>query len=237
MVKNTYGTGCFMLMHTGSAPVSSGSKLVATAVCPSGQGAEYALEGSVFVAGAVVQWLRDGLGIIRAADEIEALAQSVKDNGGVYLVPAFAGLGSPHWDPYARGAILGLTRGASAGHLARAALEGIAYQTVDVLHAMENDSKVALRELRVDGGATRNSTLMQFQADVLGVPVDRPELVETTAAGSAFLAGLAVGFWSGPEELRGARRRQRLFEPAMDAERRERLYAGWKRAVERVRGR
>lgn len=235
MVKNTYGTGCFMLMHTGSAPVSSGSKLVATAVCPSGQGAEYALEGSVFVAGAVVQWLRDGLGIIRAADEIEALAQSVKDNGGVYLVPAFAGLGSPHWDPYARGAILGLTRGASAGHLARAALEGIAYQTVDVLHAMENDSKVALRELRVDGGATRNSTLMQFQADVLGVPVVRPRIHETTALGAAYLAGLGIGFWKDAGELDAQWQAERVFEPQMERPRAVELLAGWRRAVERAK--
>lgn len=235
MVKNTYGTGCFMLMHTGPAPVSSRSKLVATAVCPGGQAPEYALEGSVFIAGAVVQWLRDGLGIIRNADEIEALAQSVDDNGGVYLVPAFAGLGSPHWDPYARGAILGLTRGAGAGHLARAALEGIAYQTVDVLDAMESDSKLALRELRVDGGATRNDTLMQFQSDVLGVPVVRPRIRETTALGAAYLAGLGVGFWRDAGQLDAQWRAERVFEPTMERARAAELLAGWRRAVERAK--
>lgn len=235
MVKNTYGTGCFMLMHTGSVPVRSRSKLVTTAVCPSGRAREYALEGSVFIAGAVVQWLRDGLGIIRTADEVEALAKSVPDNGGIYLVPAFTGLGSPHWDPYARGAILGLTRGAGAGHLARAALEGIAYQTADVLQAMESDSSLVLRELRVDGGATHNDTLMQFQADVLGVPVVRPRIRETTALGAAYLAGLGVGFWNDPKALDAQWQAERVFEPQMERSQAAELLAGWRRAVERAK--
>ncbi len=235
MVKNTYGTGCFMLMHTGREPIRSRSKLVTTPVCPGASEREFALEGSVFVAGAVVQWLRDGLGIIRSADEIEALARSVTDNGGVYFVPAFAGLGSPHWDPYARGAIMGLTRGTAAGHLARAALEGIAYQTADVLCAMESDSGLRLTGLRVDGGATRNDTLMQFQADVLGVPVVRPRIQETTALGAAYLAGLGVGFWKSPAELDSQWQAERVFEPAMDRSRAADLLDGWRRAVERAK--
>ncbi len=235
MVKNTYGTGCFMLMHTGTKPIRSCSKLVATAVCPSGSAREYALEGSVFIAGAVVQWLRDGLGIIRAADDVEALARSVKDSGGVYFVPAFAGLGSPHWDPYARGTILGLTRGTGAGHIARAALEGIAYQTADVLCAMESDSGLHVTELRVDGGATRNDALMQFQADVLGVPVVRPQVQETTALGAAYLAGLGVGFWKGADELDSQWRAERVFEPAMDRSQAAALLDGWRRAVARAK--
>ena len=235
MVKNTYGTGCFMLMHTGTKPIRSVSKLVTTAICPSGRAQEYALEGSVFIAGAVVQWLRDGLGIIRAADDIEALARSVKDNGGVYFVPAFAGLGSPHWDPYARGTILGLTRGTGAGHIARAALEGIGYQTADVLSAMMNDSGLKLTELRVDGGATRNDALMQFQADVLGVPVVRPRIQETTALGAAYLAGLGVGFWKGAGELDSQWQAERVFEPAMDRSQAADLLARWRGAVERAK--
>lgn len=235
MVKNTYGTGCFMLMHTGREPIRSRWKLVTTPVCPGASEREFALEGSVFVAGAVVQWLRDGLGIVRSADEIEALARSVTDNGGVYFVPAFAGLGSPHWDPYARGAIMGLTRGTAAGHLARAALEGIAYQTADVLCAMESDSGLRLTELRVDGGATRNDTLMQFQADVLGVPVVRPRIQETTALGAAYLAGLGVGFWKSPAELDSQWQAERVFEPAMDRSRAADLLDGWRRAVERAK--
>jgi glycerol kinase len=235
MVKNTYGTGCFMLMHTGRELIRSRSKLVTTAVCPGGREREYALEGSVFIAGAVVQWLRDGLGVIRSADEIEALARSVADNGGVYFVPAFAGLGSPHWDPYARGAILGLTRGTGAGHLARAALESIAYQTADVLRAMESDSGLRLTGLRVDGGATRNDALMQFQADILGVPVVRPSVQETTALGAAYLAGLGVGFWKSPAELDTQWQAERVFEPAMEHSRAEELLAGWRRAVERAK--
>jgi glycerol kinase len=235
MVKNTYGTGCFMLMHTGGEPIRSRSKLVTTPVCPGAGERGYALEGSVFIAGAVVQWLRDGLGIIRSADEIEALARRVADNGGVYFVPAFAGLGSPHWDPYARGAILGLTRGTNAGHLARAALDAIAYQTADVLRAMESDSGLRLSELRVDGGATRNDALMQFQADVLGVPVMRPRVRETTALGAAYLAGLGVGFWKSPAELDTQWQAERVFEPAMDRSHAADLLAGWRRAVERAK--
>lgn len=235
MVKNTYGTGCFMLMHTGVEPVRSLSKLVTTAVCPSGQKSEYALEGSVFIAGAVVQWLRDGLRIIRAAAEVEALAQSVPDNGGVYFVPAFTGLGSPHWDPYARGAILGLTRGAGAGHLARAALESIAYQTADVLAAMKKDSALALKELRVDGGASRNDTLMQFQADILGTRVVRPRIHETTALGAAYLAGLGVGFWKSASELDAQWQAERIFEPTMEPSRAAELLSRWHRAVERAK--
>jgi glycerol kinase len=235
MVKNTYGTGCFMLMHTGSQPISSKARLVTTAACDTGRGREYALEGSVFIAGAVVQWLRDGLGIIRSSSEVEALAAGVADNGGVYFVPAFAGLGSPHWDPYARGAIVGLTRGSSAGHIARAALEAIAYQTADVLAAMESDSGIKLKELRVDGGVTRNDTLMQFQADVLGVPVVRPRIHETTALGAAYLAGLGVGYWKGAEALDAQWQVDRRFEPAMDRGRAQELLARWRKAVERAK--
>ena len=233
MVKNTYGTGCFMLMHTGTRPVRSRSGLVTTAACPSGNAREYALEGSVFIAGAVVQWLRDGLGIIRSSSEIEALAAGAADNGGVYFVPAFAGLGSPHWDPYARGAIIGLTRGTGRGHIARAALESIAYQTADVLAAMEADSGITLKELRVDGGAARNDLLMQFQADVLGVPVVRPRITETTALGAAYLAGLAVAYWKNADVLGAQWQAERVFEPRMDRGRAQLLLAGWRKAVER----
>jgi len=231
--KNTYGTGCFMLMHTGTVPVASRNKLLTTAACPTGGGPEYALEGSVFIAGAVVQWLRDGLGIIKTSADIERLAASVADNGGVFLVPAFAGTGSPHWDPYARGAILGLTRGSAAAHIARAALESIAYQTADVLHAMEADSGIELAEMRVDGGAAKNNMLMQFQADLLGVPVVRPKITETTALGAAYLAGLAVGFWQDSEELGAQWRVERAFEPGMSRDRVAALLAGWRKAVER----
>ena len=234
-VKNTYGTGCFMLMHTGQRPVPSRNKLLTTAACPSGSGPEYALEGSVFIAGAVVQWLRDGLGIIKSSADIERLAASVADNGGVYLVPAFAGTGSPHWDPYARGAILGLTRGSAAAHIARAALESIAYQTADVLHAMEADSGIELAEMRVDGGAARNDMLMQFQADLLGVPVVRPKVTETTALGAAYLAGLAVGYWQDSEEIGAQWRADRSFEPGMSRDQVESLMAGWRKAVERAK--
>jgi glycerol kinase len=235
MVKNTYGTGCFMLMHTGTSAIRSQAKLVTTAVCPAGEAREYALEGSVFIAGAVVQWLRDGLGVIRSSAEVEKLAAGVPDNGGVYFVPAFAGLGSPHWDPYARGAILGLTRGATAGHVARAALESIAYQTADVLAAMESDAGIRLKELRVDGGAARNDALMQFQADVLGVQVVRPRIHETTALGAAYLAGLGVGYWKSAEELTAQWQAERKFDPTMDRGRAAALLAAWRRAVERSR--
>jgi glycerol kinase len=233
MVKNTYGTGCFMLMHTGSQPIRSRSKLLTTSACQTGAGREYALEGSVFIGGAVVQWLRDGLRIIRSSAEIEPLARSVTDNGGVYFVPAFAGLGSPHWDPYARGTIIGLTRGAGAGHIARAALESIAYQTADLLAAMERDSGIRLKELRVDGGAARNDMLMQFQADMLGVPVVRPRIHETTALGAAYLAGLGVGYWKSADELTAQWQAERVFEPAMERARAEALLAKWRKAVER----
>ena len=234
-VKNTYGTGCFMLMHTGQRPVPSRNKLLTTTACPSGSAPEYALEGSVFIAGAVVQWLRDGLGIIKSSDDIEHLAASVADNGGVYLVPAFAGTGSPHWDPYARGAILGLTRGSAAAHIARAALESIAYQTADVLHAMEADSGIRLAEMRVDGGAAKNDMLMQFQADLLGVPVVRPRVTETTALGAAYLAGLAVGYWQDGEEIGAQWRADRCFEPGMSRDQVDSLMAGWRKAVGRAK--
>jgi glycerol kinase len=233
MVKNTYGTGCFMLMHTGTKPIASRAKLLTTAASRVGTVPEYALEGSVFIAGAVVQWLRDGLGIIRSSSDVEALAASVPDNGGVYFVPAFAGLGSPHWDQYARGAMIGLTRGSKAGHIARAALESIAYQTADVLAAMESDSGIRLKELRVDGGATRNDGLMQFQADVLGVPVVRPRIQETTALGAAYLAGLGVGYWKSPDEIGAQWQAERVFEPKMERGRVEELLAQWRKAVER----
>ena len=235
MVKNTYGTGCFMLMHTGERPMASRNKLLTTAACGSGMSREYALEGSVFVAGAVVQWLRDGLGIIKSSAEVERLAASVTDNGGVYLVPAFTGVGSPHWDPYARGMIHGLTRGATAGHIARAALESIAYQTADVLCAMEADSGIRLAEMRVDGGAARNDMLMQFQADLLGVPVVRPKVTETTALGAAYLAGLAVGYWNDGPEITAQWLAERTFEPGMDRACVEELMAGWRKAVDRAK--
>ncbi len=233
MVKNTYGTGCFMLMHTGTEPVRSRARLLTTAACQTGGAREYALEGSVFIAGAVVQWLRDELGIIRSSADVEALAGSVADNGGVYFVPAFVGLGSPHWDPYARGAIVGLTRGAGAGHIARAALEAIAYQTADVLVAMQSDSAIRLKELRVDGGASRNDMLMQFQADVLGVPVVRPRIHETTALGAAYLAGLGVGYWKNADQLAAQWQADRTFEPRMDRGTAGTLLATWRKAVER----
>ena len=235
MVKNTYGTGCFMLMHTGDAPIRSRNKLVTTAACAAGGRAQYALEGSVFVAGAAVQWLRDGLGIIKASADIEPLAASVNDNGGVYLVPAFAGLGSPHWDPYARGAIVGLTRGATAAHIARATLESIAYQTADVLRAMEDDARIKLAELRVDGGATRNDLLMQFQADLLGVPVVRPKVYETTALGAAYLAGLGVGYWNSAADIDDQWQAERVFEPRMSRDQAAALIAEWTTAVERTK--
>ncbi len=234
--KNTYGTGCFLLMNTGAEPTVSHNRLLTTLAWQLDGEATYALEGSIFIAGAVVQWLRDGLGLIRRSEDVEALAGSVEDNGGVYLVPAFAGLGAPHWDQYARGTVVGLTRGSGAGHLARAALEGIAYQVADVVGAMESDSGIALDELRVDGGACRNDLLMQFQADILEVPVVRPAIVETTALGAAYLAGLAVGVWSDREDLRQHWREERRFEPAMAPERRRGLLARWHDALERAKG-
>jgi glycerol kinase len=236
MVKNTYGTGCFMLMCTGALPIESRNKLITTAVCPLESAPQYALEGSVFVAGAAVQWLRDGLGIIKASADVEALAASVPDNGGVYVVPAFTGLGSPHWDAYARGAFAGLTRGTTAAHIARATLESIAFQTADVLRAMQEDSGITLAELRVDGGATRNDLLMQIQADVLVVPVVRPRVSETTALGSAYLAGLQVRFWDGPQDIDTQWQAERVFEPKMSRDEAENLMQHWSRAVERSKG-
>jgi glycerol kinase len=236
MVKNTYGTGCFMLMQAGAAPVASTHRLLGTVGWQIGERLSYLVEGGVFMGGATVQWLRDGLGIIEHSHQVEALAASVPDNGGVYLVPAFAGLGAPHWDPYARGALLGMTRGTGRGHIARAALEAIAYQSAEVLRAMQLDAGCALSEVRADGGASRNDLLMQFQADLLGVPVVRPVVTETTALGAAWLAGLALGFWAGQDELDAQWRAERRFEPAMDSARREALMATWARAVERSRG-
>jgi glycerol kinase len=235
MVKNTYGTGCFLLMHTGEQPVHSRSKLLATVAWQKADRREFALEGSVFVAGAAVQWLRDGLGLIRSAADVEKLAAEARDNGGVYLVPAFTGLGAPHWDPYARGAILGLTRGTTASNLARATLESIAYQTADVLAAMQADSGIVLKELRVDGGATRNNLLMQFQADILGVRVVRPRQSESTALGAAFLAGLGVGFWQTEAEIDAQWDAQRVFEPNMESDMRRGLLAGWRKALDRAK--
>ena len=236
MAKNTYGTGCFLLLNTGADAVPSSHHLVSTIAWKRDGRIDYALEGSVFIAGAVVQWLRDGLKIIRSAREIEALAASVPDNGGVYLVPAFAGLGAPHWDAYARGAILGLTRGSTSAHIARAALESIAYQSAEVLRAMQGDAGLALAELRVDGGATANNLLMQFQADLLGVPVVRPKVQETTALGAAYLAGLAVGYWKNTDDIRANWRVDRRFEPAMTREHAGELTAGWDKAVKRSKG-
>ncbi|MCX8073153.1 MAG: glycerol kinase GlpK [Candidatus Binatia bacterium] len=234
MVKNTYGTGCFLLMHTGAAPVYSRRGLLTTVACgPAGEPA-YAMEGSVFIAGAAIQWLRDGLGLIRDAKESERLARQVESTLGVYFVPAFVGLGAPYWDPAARGAIVGLTRGVTKAHLVRAALEALAYQTRDVVETMVADSGQPLKLLRVDGGAAANDFLLQFQADMLAVPVDRPALVETTAQGAAFLAGLGVGLWK-PSQLERLRRRDRLFRPRMAGEQRELLYQGWRRAVAAVR--
>ena len=235
LVKNTYGTGCFMLMHTGQQPVASRHNLLTTAAWRYDNRTQYALEGSVFVAGAVVQWLRDGLGILKSSAEVETLAASVPDTGGVYLVPAFAGLGAPHWDPYARGSLFGLTRGSTAAHIARAALESIAYQSLDVLTAMEADAGLRLTQLRVDGGASVNNLLMQFQADILGVPVVRPKIAETTALGVAYLAGLAVGYWKDPSELASQWQVDRVFEPDLSPERREELKAGWAKAVDRAK--
>jgi len=235
MVKNTYGTGCFMLMHTGTKAVPSKNNLLTTVAWKTGDKLEYALEGSIFIAGAVVQWLRDGLGIIKHSADVEKLAASVPDNGGVYLVPAFAGLGAPHWDQYARGSISGLTRGSTAAHIARAALEGIAFQVADVLSAMEADSSIKLKELRVDGGACANNLLMQFQADLLDVPVVRPAIQETTALGAAYLAGLAVGFWRNQAEISSQWKVDHTFEPAMKAEKRAKLRADWTKALERAK--
>jgi glycerol kinase len=235
MAKNTYGTGCFMLMHIGDKPTPSKRRLLTSVAWSTKKGIDYALEGSVFIAGAAVQWLRDGLGIIRSSSEVEALAQSVSDNDGVYLVPAFAGLGAPHWDAYARGTIVGITRRTTAAHLARAALEGIAFQVADVLTAMEQDSEIQIQQLRVDGGASANNLLMQFQADVMQVPVVRPRVIETTALGAAYLAGLAVGYWSSPDEIESLWQAERVFEPIMGADEAAQRRERWAKALERSR--
>lgn len=236
MSKNTYGTGCFLLQNIGTTPTSSRNRLVTTVAWKIGSRTEYALEGSVFIGGAVVQWIRDGLGLIRTAADIEPLALKVADNGGVYLVPAFAGLGAPHWDGFARGTIIGITRGTTAAHIARAALESIAFQVADLLDAMAADCGIAATELRVDGGAASNNTLMQIQADLLGVPVVRPAVTETTALGAAYLAGLSVGFWRSIDELTGQWQVDRRFEPEMTRSAAAALRKRWTAAVERAKG-
>jgi len=234
--KNTYGTGCFMLLNTGAKAVTSDHGLLTTIAWRVGDTLTYALEGSVFIAGAAIQWLRDGLGILREATESEGLARSVPDTGGVYLVPAFTGLGAPYWDPYARGTLVGLTRGTTRAHLARAALEAIAYQTRDVLEAMAADAGAGMRELKVDGGAAANGFLCQFQADLLGASVLRPRVIETTGLGAAYLAGLGSGLWPSLAAVAERHRIDTVFRPEMDAPARDRLYADWRRAVERSRG-
>ena len=231
MVKNTYGTGCFMLMNTGTTPVPSTQNLLTTVAWRIGDVTHYALEGSVFIAGAVVQWLRDGLGIIRNSGEVEALARTVDGSDGVFVVPAFAGLGAPHWNAHARGTIVGLTRGSNRAHIARAALESIAFQTQEVLLAMEADANIPIRVLRVDGGATANDLLMQFQSDILAVDVIRPQVTETTAQGAAYLAGLATGFWSGTAEIARQWQPEKVFRSTMEADVRISLLNGWHRAV------
>ncbi|MGZ3332605.1 MAG: glycerol kinase GlpK [Gemmatimonadaceae bacterium] len=235
MAKNTYGTGCFMLMNTGTKRIASKNNLLTTVAWRIGDRTEYALEGSIFIAGAVVQWLRDGLEFFRSAAEVEALAASVSDTGGVYLVPAFAGLGAPHWDQYARGTIVGLTRGTTKAHLALAALEGIAMQVMDVLKAMEADAGIKLKELRVDGGASANDLLMQLQADLLNVPVVRPKVAETTALGAAYLAGLAVGFWKNQADIARQWQVDKRFKPAMKTAARSKITKGWERALSRAK--
>ncbi len=235
MVKNTYGTGCFMLMNTGTKPIASKNNLLTTVAWRIGKRTEYALEGSIFIAGAVVQWLRDGLGIIKSSSEVEALASQVTDPEGVYLVPAFAGLGAPHWDQYARGLVAGVTRGTTAAHIARAALEGIAFQVADALRAMEADAKIKLKELRVDGGASANNLLMQFQSNLLAVPVVRPKVTETTALGAAYLAGLAVGYWKDQKQIAAQWQVDRRFTPSMKSAQRKKLEGGWRKALDRAR--
>jgi glycerol kinase len=235
MAKNTYGTGCFALLNTGERAVASTEGLLTTVAWTVEGATSYALEGAVFIAGAAVQWLRDGLGVIQHAADTEALALSVADTGGVYLVPAFVGLGAPYWDPYARGTLVGITRGTSRAHLARAALEAIAYQSRDVLDTMKRESGVPLTTLRVDGGASANDFLCQFQADILGVEVLRPAVTETTGLGAAYLAGVGAGLWKS-RDLAGRWKLERKFIPAMAPPAREAAYAGWRRAVERARG-
>ena len=233
MLKNTYGTGGFLVFNTGDKPIASKNNLLTTIAWKVDGKITYALEGSIFVAGAVVQWLRDGLGIIKSSAEVEELATSVEDNGGVYLVPAFTGLGAPHWDQFARGSISGITRGTTSAHIARAALEAIAYQTADVLKAMESDSGIKVTELRVDGGATANNFLMQFQADILGIPIVRPKISETTALGAAYLAGLAVGYWNSHDDISSQWEVDKKFEPQMSSNEREKLMDKWNDAVGR----
>ena len=234
MAKNTYGTGSFVLTNTGANRVQSGSGMISTIAWQIGDEVTYALEGSIFATGSTVQWLRDGLGLIAEASETDALARTVPDNGDVYMVPAFTGLGAPHWDMDARGAILGITRGTNRGHFARAALESMAYQTRDVVDAISKDTRQWVPLLRVDGGGTASELMMQFQADILGIPIERSAVPETTALGAAYLAGLAVGFWSGLDEIADYWRSDARFEPAMEDAERERLYSGWQRAVLRT---
>jgi glycerol kinase len=231
MVKNTYGTGCFMMMNIGTRPIESKNRLLTTVAWKIGDRTEYALEGSIFIAGAVVQWLRDSLGIISSSADVEKLAARVTSSEGVYFVPAFAGLGAPYWNQHTRGTITGLTRGSTAAHIARAALDSIAYQTLDVLLAMKSDSNIDIKELRVDGGATVNDNLMQFQADLLQAAVVRPKITETTALGAAYLAGLATGYWSGLDEIRKQWQMDRTFSPAIKPAETVSLIKGWNRAV------
>lgn len=234
MVKNTYGTGCFLLMNSGEKPILSQNNLITTVAWKIGDKVNYALEGSIFVGGSVVQWLRDGLHVINSSSEVEALASQVPDTNGVYFVPALTGLGAPWWDQYARGTISGISRGTTTAHIARAALEGIAYQTMDITAAMSRDAGVPLRELKVDGGASRNNLLMQFQADILGTKVIRPQVVETTAMGAAYLAGLAVGYWSSIDEIRKQWQVDRVFEPSWDEKQIQTARSGWEDAVKRT---
>jgi glycerol kinase len=231
-VKNTYGTGCFLLMNTGTRPILSKNNLLTTIAWKIGSEVNYALEGSIFVGGSVVQWLRDGLGIIRSSADIEALASTVPDNGGVYFVPALTGMGAPYWDQYAHGVICGITRGTTAGHIARAALEGIAFQTMDIVQAMEKDAHMHLAELKVDGGASRNNLMMQFQSDILGTSVIRPQVTETTAMGACYLAGLAVGYWDSLEEIRNQWKAERIFTPSRAGI--QPLKDGWADAISRT---
>jgi glycerol kinase len=232
MVKNTYGTGCFMLMHTGEKAVTSKNNLLTTIALQRNGKTYYALEGSVFIAGAVVQWLRDGLQLIRNSDEVEALAGSVTDTDGVYMVPAFAGLGAPYWNQHAKGTIVGITRGTNTAHIARAAIESIAYQSYDLLKAMEADAQIPILELRVDGGATKNNLLMQFQSDLLGTKVIRPNMIETTALGAAYLAGLAVGFWKDETTLATKWQVDQIFEPSMEDNLVATKIQGWQKAIQ-----
>ena len=233
-VKNTYGTGCFLLMNSGTKPIMSSNNLLTTVAWKIGEVANYALEGSIFVAGSVVQWLRDGLGIIRSSAEVEALATSVPDSAGVFFVPALTGMGAPYWDQYAKGTITGLTRGATAAHIARAALEGIAFQTMDIVEAMKKDADLDLKELKVDGGASRNNFLMQFQSEVLGVEVIRPKITETTALGAAYLAGLAVGYWDSLDAVKQQWQQERAFSPEMGEDKVNMLKDGWRDAIGRT---